>query len=228
MKTVVVHSGGMDSSICLLLAIKRFGASNVLSLGFKYGQRHINELENAQKIADYFKVKRIVLNIDCLSEITDNALTNKDIKIDHQAGMTPNTLVSGRNGLMARIAAIHADHLGAKSIYMGIIEVEEANSGYRDCSRKYMDLIQAALRLDFDKLDFTIETPLVYLTKKETFELIKNKEDLLYLVENTITCYEGISKEGCLKCPACKLRNTGLKDYVFANPDFKFSYFNKI
>ncbi len=28
--------------------------------------------------------------------------------------------------------------------------MEEANSGYRDCSRKYMDIIQAGLRLDVD------------------------------------------------------------------------------
>lgn len=228
MKTIVVHSGGMDSSICLALAVKKYGANNVLSLGFSYGQRHENELENAKKISDYFKVKRVVIDLNCLGEITDNALMNSDLKISHSEGESPNTLVSGRNGLMARVAAIHADHLGAASIYMGIIEVEEANSGYRDCSRKYMDLIQSALRLDFNKEDFKIETPLVFLTKKETFDLISDKEILLYLVENTITCYEGLPKEGCKVCPACMLRNSGLRDYVNANPSFSFSYINKI
>lgn len=228
MKTIVVHSGGMDSSICLALAVKEFGAQNVLSLGFSYGQRHENELQNAQKISDYFKVKRVVIDLKCLNEITDNALTNKDLKISHKEGEAPNTLVSGRNGLMARVAAIHADHLKADSIYMGIIEVEEANSGYRDCSRKYMDLVEAALKLDFDNEDFKIRTPLVFLTKKETFDLIENKKDLLYLVENTITCYEGIAKEGCGVCPACELRNSGLLDYVNANPQFNFSYLDKL
>ena len=228
MKTIVVHSGGMDSSICLKLAVSEFGADNVLSLGFSYGQRHLNELDNAKRIADHFGVKRVIIDLNCMSEITDNALTNRDLQISHSEGESPNTLVTGRNGLMARVAAIHAEHLGANSIYMGIIEVEEANSGYRDCSRKYMDLIEAALRLDFDNESFQIRTPLVFLTKKETLELIEDKNDLLYLVENTITCYEGIPKEGCKLCPACKLRNSGLKDYVKAHPNFKFSYLNKI
>lgn len=228
MKTIVVHSGGMDSSICLALAVKEFGAKNVLSLGFSYGQRHSNELDHAQKIADYFKVKRVVIDLNCLNEITDNALTNRHIEIKHEKGEAPNTLVTGRNGLMARVAAIHAEHLGADSIYMGIIEVEEANSGYRDCSRKYMDLIEKALRLDFDNLEFEIKTPLVYLTKKQTFDLIENKKDLLFLVENTITCYEGIPKEGCRKCPACTLRNNGLKEYVSSHPSFEFSYKNRV
>ncbi len=228
MKTIVVHSGGMDSSICLALAVKKYGYENVLSLGFSYGQRHENELQNAQKISDYFKVKRVVIDLNCLNEITDNALINKSLKISHTKGEAPNTLVTGRNGLMARVAAIHADHLKANSIYMGIIEVEEANSGYRDCSRKYMDLVEAALRLDFDNEDFSIETPLVFLTKKETFDLIENKKDLLYLVENTITCYEGLPKEGCKVCPACELRNSGLLDYVKDNPNFSFSYMEKL
>ena len=33
-KTIVVHSGGMDSSLCLALAIKTFGVENVLAMSF--------------------------------------------------------------------------------------------------------------------------------------------------------------------------------------------------
>ncbi len=160
-KAIVVHSGGMDSSICLALAVEQYGAENVLAIAFTYGQRHSVELERAQKICKDWKVERLVLNIDCLAKITDNALTNSKLDISHKEGEAPNTLVSGRNGLMARVAAIHANELGADCIFMGVIEVEEANSGYRDCSRKYMDIIQAALRVDFDN-HFEIKTPLVY------------------------------------------------------------------
>ena len=125
---------------------------------------------------------------------------------------------------MARIAAIHANEIGANCIFMGVIEVEEANSGYRDCSRKYMDIIQAALRMDFDNQDFEIKTPLVYLTKKQTMELGYQMGNLQYLLDNTITCYEGIIGIGCGVCPACLLRNEGIREFIAENDDFIFSF----
>jgi len=223
-KAVVVHSGGMDSSICLALAIEQFGAENVLAMSFTYGQRHSNELEQAKIICDEWKVERITINLDCLSQITDNALTNQNLTISTNKDEAPNTMVVGRNGLMARVAGIHANHLEADCIFMGVIEVEEANSGYRDCSRKYMDIIQAALRMDFDNPTFDIKTPIIYMTKKQTMNLAYQMGILQFLLENTITCYEGIMGIGCGKCPACILRNQGIKEFIQENKDFTFSY----
>lgn len=227
-QAIVVHSGGMDSSLCLALAIEQYGAQNVLSLSFTYGQRHLKELDFAKKICEEWNVDNRVINIDCLNEITDNALMNEAMDIDSADQAAPNTLVVGRNGLMARIASIHADHIGAECIFMGVIEVEEANSGYRDCSRKYMDIIQAGLRLDLDNEGFEIKTPLVYMNKKQTLELGYNMGVLHFLIENTLTCYEGIGKEGCGKCPACELRNEGISLFLADHEDFEFSYKNKI
>jgi 7-cyano-7-deazaguanine synthase len=227
-KAIVVHSGGMDSSLCLALAIKEFGAANVLSVSFSYNQRHSEELNRAKKISEFFKLDHVVLDLSCLSQITKSALIGNSNQIHHKEGEVPNTLVIGRNGLMARLAAIHAHSLGAHCIYMGVMELEEANSGYRDCSRDYMDIIQAALRMDFADPSFEIRTPLVKMTKKETMELGYQSGVLEYLLETTITCYEGIEKEGCLKCPACKLRNNGLKIFSLEHPEFKYSYREKI
>ncbi len=227
-KALVVHSGGMDSSLCLALAVKEFGASEVLSLSFTYGQRHEEELKRAQLISEYFKVDHTEVDLNCLAQITESALIGKNKKIEHLTGEAPNTLVVGRNGLMARVAGIHAHSLGASCIYLGVMELEGANSGYRDCSRSYMDLIEAALRLDFANPQFEIRTPIIQMTKKESMELGDGLGVLEYLLETTITCYEGVEKEGCLKCPACKLRNSGLKIFLLEHPDFKLSYKSKI
>jgi 7-cyano-7-deazaguanine synthase len=227
-KAVVVHSGGMDSSLCLAIAVKEFGATNVLSVSFTYNQRHATELDRARKISDHFKVDHVEINLDCLSKITESALIGSDKKIEHKTGEAPNTLVVGRNGLMARLAGIHAQSLGASCIYLGVMELEAANSGYRDCSRAYMDVIQTALRMDFADESFEIRTPLVSMTKKETMELGFKLGVLEFLLENTITCYEGIEKAGCLKCPACKLRNSGLKIFSLEHPEFKYSYRDQI
>lgn len=221
---IVVHSGGMDSSICLAQAVQDFSASEILALSFTYGQRHSEEILRAQKIAAHFKVDHAVVDINCLAEITENALTNREITIKHDQNSAPNTLVVGRNGLMARLAAIHADHLGANAIYMGVIEVESANSGYRDCSRDYMDKMQQIMRIDLGRENFEIKTPIVKMDKFETMNFAHQLGVLEFLLENTITCYEGIEKYGCGKCPACKLRNEGISKFVKANPNFNFSY----
>lgn len=219
-KAIVVHSGGMDSSICLALAIKEHGADNVLSISFCYNQRHSVELDAAKKICSDWRVDHIELNIDCLSQITQDALTNKALSITHEQGKPPSTMVIGRNGLMVRLASIHAHALGAHYVYTGIIEVEAANSGYRDCSRHYMDLLQQLLRLDFADEQFEIVTPVVYMTKLETMELADSLGVLPYLYQETISCYNGIAKQGCGECPACLLRNEGIQQFLERHPDY--------
>lgn len=212
-KAVVIHSGGMDSSICLALAIKEFGRQEVLSLSFSYGQRHSNEITQAKKICKEWGVDHIVIDLLCLQEITDNALMNHTIEIVHEEGRSPNTLVVGRNGLMAHVGAIHANHLGAACIYMGVMSAEGANSGYRDCCREYIDLKQAALRLDFADPTFEIRTPLVDLNKFQSLKVAEELGVLEFLLKETISCYLGLCGQGCKECPACKLRNEGVEAY---------------
>ncbi len=223
-QTVVVHSGGMDSSLCLALAVREYGADAVLSLGFDYGQRHGDELRRAQQIADWFGVRRYVVRIGCYGELTQNALMDASIPIEHREGEDPNTLVVGRNGLMVRLAAILADQLGAASVYTGVIGVEAANSGYRDCTRDYMDLMEQILRMDLGRGDFEVRTPLVDMTKKETMDLGHALGCLEFLLDATVTCYEGIPHAGCGVCPACLLRNEGVREFVRENPGFEVPF----
>lgn len=212
-EAIVIHSGGMDSSICLALAKKEFGAEAVLSLSFSYNQRHSNELVQAAKISADWGIDHVELSIACLQEITESALFKGGKKIEHANEKAANTLVTGRNGLMARLGAIHADHLGANCIYMGVIEVEAKKSGYRDCSREYIDLMQQILRMDLANPSFEIRTPLVFMTKAETMVVADSLGLVDYLLKETISCYEGIMGQGCGKCPACVLRNEGIQQW---------------
>ncbi len=223
-ETIVIHSGGMDSSLCLHLAIQEYGRENVLSMSFIYGQRHSLELAQAKKICQDWQVDHTVISLDCLEHITTSALIGHAIAIEHLQHTAPNTLVTGRNGLMARLGAIHAQQLQAKSIFMGVMGCEAANSGYRDCSRSYMDLMQHILRLDLDDPAFEIKTPLVHLTKKQTLFLAYNQGILGYLLNETISCYEGVARQGCKQCPACHLRNEGIRQFIEEQPAFCLPY----
>ena len=57
MKALVLLSGGVDSATCLGLAIKNYGAENVIALAVYYGQKHSRELDAAGKVAEYYGIK---------------------------------------------------------------------------------------------------------------------------------------------------------------------------
>lgn len=220
-EAVVIHSGGMDSSICLALAIQEFGKERVMSLTFDYGQRHAVELTQAKKICEAWGVDQRILSLDnLLLQITSNALIDKTQPILYEEGLVPNTLVVGRNGLMARLGAIFAQHIGVHRLYMGVIEVDY----YRDCSRHYIDLKEQILRLDLNDSTFEIRTPLVYMTKAETLEVAYALGVLDFLLEETVTCYEGIRHAGCGLCPACILKQEGILQFLERNPDSTLPY----
>ncbi len=223
-EAIVLHSGGMDSSLCLASAVQTHGARTVLSLGFDYGQRHGDELERAERIAAHFGVRRHVVEVGCYRWLTRNALMDAGIPIAHVDGEAPNTLVVGRNGLMLRLAAILADQIGTRILYAGVIGVEAANSGYRDCTRDYVDRVEALLRIDLGDDDFEVRTPLVDMTKAETMEFGFQLGCLEVLLDETVTCYEGIPHAGCGVCPACKLRNEGLVKFGRIRPEFVIPY----
>lgn len=209
-EALVIHSGGMDSSICLALAIKEFGPQNVSSLTFNYKQRHSTELTQAAYICSCWNVDHEVGDLENLGLFTNNALTNRELQIARSNEGILNTLVVGRNGLMAHLGGIYADHIGANYMYMGVMGLESANSGYRDCSREYIDLQEKILRIDLANPHFEIRTPLVDLDKTQSLELADQLGILDFLLKETITCYEGLRGRGCQVCPACKLRNEGI------------------
>ena len=64
MKITVLLSGGLDSTTCLALAVKKFGAENVTALNMRYGQKHIREIESAVAVAEYYGVEYHEIDLD--------------------------------------------------------------------------------------------------------------------------------------------------------------------
>ena len=63
MKSLVLFSGGQDSTTCLAKALSDF-PDNVTALGFDYGQRHTIELKQASIIANKANVPFHILGLD--------------------------------------------------------------------------------------------------------------------------------------------------------------------
>lgn len=63
MKALVLFSGGVDSTTALALAIQEHGKDNVVALSISYGQKHTKEIEAANKIAQFYQVEHLYLDL---------------------------------------------------------------------------------------------------------------------------------------------------------------------
>ncbi|TCI31236.1 7-cyano-7-deazaguanine synthase QueC [Exiguobacterium sp. SL-10] len=205
-KALVVFSGGQDSTTCLFWAKQQF--SHVEAVTFAYGQRHDAEIEVAKEIAAELDVPHHILDLSLLGQLTSNALTRHDLDIDNAD--VPNTFVDGRNHLFLSFAAVMAKQLGMHHIVTGVCETDF--SGYPDCRDQFVKSLNVTLNLAMD-YPFVIDTPLMWLDKKQTWELADRLGAFDFVKERTLTCYNGILGSGCGECPACVLRQNGLAAY---------------
>ena len=208
-KAVVVFSGGQDSTTCLFWAKKQF--DEVIAVTFDYNQRHKQEIECAKNIAKELNVKHYILNMDLINQLAPNALTRMDIEVrGGEDGSLPSTFVPGRNLLFFSFAAILASQVGAKHIVTGVSETDF--SGYPDCRDVFIKSLNVTINLAMDET-FVIHTPLMWIDKAETWKLADELGAFEYIREKTLTCYNGITGDGCGECPACELRRKGLEKY---------------
>ncbi|OWZ83015.1 7-cyano-7-deazaguanine synthase QueC [Natranaerobius trueperi] len=208
-KALVVLSGGQDSTTCLFWALENF--DEIKAVSFDYGQRNEIELEFAKQICEQHNISHQIVNMDLLSELTNNSLTKHYIEIEEKEGGVPNTFVDGRNMLFLTFAAIVAKNNDIRHVVTGVSQ--EDFSGYPDCRNVFIKSLNTTLNLAMD-YEFELETPLIFLNKEETWKLAYDLGVFDIIKENTVTCYEGKPGAGCGECPACKLRSEGLKKFL--------------
>ena len=145
-----------------------------------------------------------------MQQITHNALMDDTASIETASDGLPNTFVDGRNALFLLYAAIYAKGQRIRHIIAGVCETDF--SGYPDCRDVFVKSMNVTLNLAMDYA-FQIHTPLMYLTKAQTWALADEMGVLDYIREHTHTCYNGVVG-GCHECPSCILRERGLSEYL--------------
>lgn len=208
---LVLFSGGQDSTTCLLEAVKTH--KEVVAVSVNYGQRHAEELACAARIAKELGVEHHILDMSLLNQLAPNALTRADMVVDTEVaeGALPNTFVEGRNLLFLSFVAVMAKTKGIQKIITGVSQSDF--SGYPDCRDSFIKSLNVTLNLAMD-YEFVIETPLMWLTKEETWEMADKLGGLDFIRHKTLTCYNGVIGDGCGECPACHLRRRGLEGYL--------------
>ena len=216
-KAVILLSGGLDSTTCLALAQKDY---ECYALSFDYGQKHVTELNAAQKIAQHFQVKQHIILPLPIGEFGGSALTDEHIAVPDYAGnhQIPSTYVPARNTVFLSLALGWAETLPAYDIFIGASSVDY--SGYPDCRPEYFTAFQKmanlATKTSVEGKPIQIHTPLINLSKAETIQLGLSL-DVDYSL--TTSCYQ-VSPKGkaCGRCDSCILREKGFSEAGLIDP----------
>ncbi len=211
MKALVLFSGGVDSTTCLAMAVKKYGAGEVLALSVYYGQKHDREIQAAKNIADYYCVvlktldlARIFSDSDCVLLKQSNGEVPKEAyaeQLGKTGGAPVATYVPFRNGLFLSAAASIALSNGCSVIYYGAHSDDAAGNAYPDCSSQFNKAIGDAVYIGSGN-QLHVEAPFVDLTKAD---VVRMGLELGVPYELTWSCYEG-GDEPCGICGTCRDR----------------------
>ncbi|MBN70832.1 MAG: 7-cyano-7-deazaguanine synthase QueC [Gimesia sp.] len=197
-KTIVVFSGGLDSTTLLyhLIAL----GHEVKAISFDYGQRHRKELDAASSIVKKLQIEHQIVDVTGLAAIFGtNALTSPKVDVPH-GEYSPQTMevteVPNRNMIMLSIATGWAISLGYDSVAFG------AHSGvytpYTDCQPQFAAVMNAATHV-CDERSIEVLAPFIHWTKAD---IVSRGAELNVPFDLTWSCYEG-GEEPCGKCSTC-------------------------
>ena len=218
---VVLLSGGLDSTTVLALAREQGFTCHALS--FRYGQRHIVELNAAARVARVLgAASHRVAAVD-LGWIGGSALTAaidvpKDRDLAEMASDIPVTYVPARNALFLCYALAWAEVLGAVDLFAGMNALDY--SGYPDCRPEFLAAFETMARLGTKAgasgAQIKVHAPLIQMTKAEIIH-----EGLRLGIDYAIThsCYDpddtGLA---CGRCDSCLLRKKGFHEAGVPDP----------
>src|ERR1700692_4228360 len=136
-KILVLHSGGMDSTVCLYDAFNG-SESEVVSLGIDYGQRLSVELLFAAKQCAAKNIERQIIKVEWEKPARDISVRGEVQEI--KAG-APRAFLPSRNLVFLALGSAHAAGMGADELHIGINS--EDLPGYPHCTPEFFDAFSA-------------------------------------------------------------------------------------
>ena len=200
MKTIIILSGGMDSTTLLYKLLKE--GKEVEALSFDYGQRHKKELDFAKITCEKLGVPHKRVNLSFLKELLYNSALTGDIDIPeghYEDESMKLTVVPNRNMIMASIAIGYAVNVNADEVALGVHAGDHAI--YPDCRPEFVFALRKIAEIaNFKPIE--IYAPFLFIDKADIAILGK---ELGVDYSNTWTCYKGQAIP-CGKCGACRER----------------------
>jgi 7-cyano-7-deazaguanine synthase len=204
---LVVLSGGLDSTVCMALAVEESGTAP-LAVTFDYGQRHRTELDRSAGVAGHYRAEHLVVSLDT-SAWGGSALTDTSIDVPGAGSTTgiPVTYVPARNSIFLAVALGVAEARDLDAVWIGVNAIDY--SGYPDCRPEFIEAFRGVAatgqKRGVEGRPVEIRTPLIECTKEEIVRLGTSLGAPLGL---TWSCYLGGDRP-CGACDACVLRARG-------------------
>lgn len=170
-KTLVVFSGGLDSTTALYWA--KTQSKEVEAVSFNYGQKHSVELDYAHETCKRLGVNHHVLDVPIPCDSSCLVNHENEVPKGHYAEESMNaTVVNNRNAIMFSLATALAIDIKAEFILVGI------HSGdhfiYPDCRPEFFKPFAQAMRAgNKGKISdgFGIYAPFIEMDKNDIAEL---------------------------------------------------------
>jgi 7-cyano-7-deazaguanine synthase len=197
-KYVVVHSGGLDSTV-LLYHLRDLG-HHVRALSVNYGQRHAHELQQAVKICKTLDIEHQFADLTGITHLLGgSSQTDPSIPVPHGHYAAENmkvTVVPNRNMIMLSVAIGWA--ISTKSDAVAYAAHAGDHTIYPDCRPEFGAAMNVAAYLaDWHQVE--VVRPFVNFTKAE---IVAFGAKLNVPFQDTYSCYEGRPVH-CGKCGTC-------------------------
>lgn len=214
MKSIVLLSGGMDSTTALYWALKQ-GHEVVACVAYNYASKHNDrEHEFAAITAKKLGIPFHRVNLDFSLFESDLLKKGGEIPEGHYADETMKaTVVPFRNGIMLSYSAGIAESLGADSVVLGNHFGDHAI--YPDCRKDFVDPMKQAIKAG-TYAGIELISP---FCKVDKTEIARVGDKLGVPWEDTWSCYKG-GEYHCGKCGTCVERIEAFQDSGVVDPTF--------
>lgn len=220
--TLVILSGGMDSTVLTYYISNSDAYSLAGCISIDYGQRHAKELACAIETVRHLHTQHYYLDLSNLRDVLDASALTSDRPVPeghYEEDSMQATVVPNRNMILLALAGGVAISKGAKAIAYGAHSGDHAI--YPDCRPSFREAMRTAFQLcHYENVELL--TPFIYRTKAE---LVKHGMQLGVNFKKTWSCYKG-GDIACGRCGTCVERleafyRAGFEDPLeYADRDF--------
>lgn len=198
MKSILIYSGGLDSTV--LLYDLRSKGFDVHPLGVNYGQRHVRELKSAATVCRNLGLKYQVADLSGIRHLLKgSSQTDPFVPVPegHYAEESMKlTVVPNRNMIMLSIAAGYA--ISEKADFVAYAAHNGDHAIYPDCREEFADALGAAIKFA-DWHEVSLLRPYVDRSKAD---IVKIGHEIGVPFADTWSCYKGGTMH-CGRCGTC-------------------------
>ena len=206
MKSILIYSGGLDSTTLLY----EYKDSIALAVTFDYGSKHnAREIAYAKENCKRLGIKHLIIPLSFIGQYFKSDLLMGGGEIPEGAYADDNmhsTVVPFRNGIMLAVAAGLAESYGLDTVLLANHSGDHAI--YPDCRPEFVEAMDRAVQAGTYE-GIRVVSPYCHITKRD---IALRGKDLGIDYSLTYSCYKGGEKH-CGKCGTCVERKEALEGF---------------